>query len=187
MDESTWTRGWRPTQHDGVSERRHPQVVNVDEVQADALTQGQRFDGQRRRLAFNAGGQRLGASHLSVPPGKTSWPAHYHAGNEEALFILSGQGTLRLGDDRVPVRAGDWVALPAEPTAHQLLNTGTEDLVYLAVSTQDPADVVVYPDSNKIGVFGGAGPGGDPGRRFVSGFYRGDATVPYYEGEGEER
>jgi uncharacterized cupin superfamily protein len=167
-----------------MSARRHPQVVNLDELEPVSVAHGDRYDGRRVMLGRAAGGRRLGASHMRVPPGKTAWPAHYHAGNEEALFILEGQGTLRLGEARVPVRAGDWVALPAAPEAHQLLNDGAADLVYLAVSTQDPTDITVYPDSNKVGLFGGAAPGGDAGARFVSGFYSMAQPVPYYEGEG---
>ena len=49
--------------------------------------------------------------------------------------------------------------------AHQLVNTGTEDLVYLAISTLQLPDVVGYPDSGKTGVRTGTGP--EPGARFI--------------------
>lgn len=163
--------------------RRHPHIVHVEEVEASSLRAGERFDGQRRKVGAAAGARQLGVSHVVVPPGKAAWPAHFHAGNEEAIFVLAGRGTMRLGEERVSVRAGDLVALPVEPVAHQLVNDSDEELVYLCVSTQHPCDVGVYPDSGKIGVFGGAAPGADASARFVSGFYRAEDTVPYYDGE----
>ena len=33
--------------------------------------------------------------------------------------------------------------------AHQLINTGSEDLVYYVIADNPQADVVFYPDSNK--------------------------------------
>ncbi|SEU36571.1 cupin domain-containing protein [Stigmatella erecta] len=84
----------------------------------------------------------------------------YHLANEEAIYVLAGQGSLRLGEETLPLKAGDYVALPAGPgTAHQLFNEGPEPLRYLALSTMQAPDIVMYPDSRKVGVFGGAAPG----------------------------
>lgn len=164
-------------------DHRTKAILNVDDAPTDEVDVGPRFRATRRRLGVPAGGVQIGASHYRVPPGKAAWPAHYHAGNEEAVYVLSGQGQLRLGDERHPVRAGDWIALPASPVAHQLHNDGHEDLVYLCVSTQHPTDITFYPDSDKVGVFGGAAPGSDPQQRFISGFFRQGDQVPYYDGE----
>ena len=188
IHESRWT--WKPDQDYSkrtMSDRsaRHPRVVHFEDVEVESLEHGTRFAGERRRLGFAAGSQRLGASHLVVPPGKAAWPAHYHAGNEEAIYVLEGQGRLRVGEDIVEVRAGDWIALPAEPEAHQLHNPGPDDLVYLCLSTQNDCDICVYPDSDKVGLFGGAAPGAALEARYVRGFYPQDAKVPYYAGEDD--
>jgi hypothetical protein len=45
-------------------------------------------------------------------------------------------------------------------------------------------DVMVYPDSGKVGIFGGAAPGGPKEKRTLSKFLRGDVEVGYYDGEG---
>ncbi len=45
-------------------------------------------------------------------------------------------------------------------------------------------DVMVYPDSGKVGIFGGAAPGGPEEERTFSKFLRTDAEVGYYDGEG---
>ena len=44
-------------------------------------------------------------------------------------------------------------------------------------------DVIVYPDSGQVGIFGGAAPGGPKEVRTFSKFLRGDAEVGYYVGE----
>ena len=150
---------------------------------------------RRKRLADAAGGEDLGASLYEIPPGGKSWPYHYHTGNEEALYVLSGEGTLRVGDgeqadeseetdERHPVRAGDYVAFPAGPeSAHRIENDGDDPLRFLVLSTMRDPDVTVYPDSGKIGVYAGSPPGGEPEERTVNGYYPRDGTVDYWEGE----
>jgi uncharacterized cupin superfamily protein len=31
---------------------------------------------------------------------------------EEAIYVISGRGVARIGESRLPVRAGDWLAFP---------------------------------------------------------------------------
>jgi uncharacterized cupin superfamily protein len=152
---------------------------------------------RRKQLGRAGGSERLGASLYELPPGKRSWPYHYHTGNEEALYVLSGEGTLRVGDEddssQYPLRAGDYVALPAGPeSAHRVSNAddtgdgGTDErepLRYLVFSTMNDPDITVYPDSGKLGLYAGAAPGGDSNERVVDGYYPRDADVEYWEGE----
>ena len=62
--------------------------------------------------------------------------------------MLEGNGELRVGGDRFPVRKGDIVCCPAggTETAHQFRNTGAVPLAVLMVSTFEQADIVEYPD-----------------------------------------
>jgi uncharacterized cupin superfamily protein len=138
---------------------------------------------RRKRLAAAAGGEDVGCSLYELPPGRRSWPYHYHTGNEEALFVLAGAGSLRLDGETVPLEAGDYVALPAgEASAHRVVNDGDAPLRYLAVSTMRDPDVTVYPDSGTVGVFAGAPPGGE-GERSVHGYFRPGDAVDYWSGE----
>ncbi|MBH25859.1 MAG: cupin [Myxococcales bacterium] len=163
---------------------RHPQIINVDEVEAKETDHVGAYGARRRQLGAAVGGRQLGCSWMELEPGMSAWPLHYHAANEECLFILSGEGTLQLGERRCPVRAGDYVALPVGPGhAHKLTNTGEQELRYLCLSTMHPVDLTIYPDSDKVGVFGGAAPGGDREERFVSGYFRAEGAVPYWDGE----
>lgn len=149
---------------------------------------------RRKKLAAAAAGgaggaepsatdPELGCSRYELPPGKRSWPFHYHTGNEEAFYVLAGAGTLRAADDEHPLEAGGFVACPAGGEgAHRAVNDGEGPLRYLAMSTMREPDVAVYPDSGKIGVFTGSPPGSD-GKRDVSGYYRTDDDVDYWDGE----
>jgi uncharacterized cupin superfamily protein len=76
------------------------------------------------------------------------------------FFIVRGSGTLRYGNETRKVRAGDFICCPTggPETAHQLVNDSSEDLGYISVSTMMPAEVCEYPDSKKIGSFGGETP-----------------------------
>ena len=93
-----------------------------------------------------------------VPPGKKAFPFHRHHVQDELFFVVSGEGEYRFGETTVPVRSGDLVAAPAGTQAHQLINTGSDDLRYLGISTEGAVDVVDYPDSKKIAVAAGGGP-----------------------------
>jgi len=138
---------------------------------------------RRKRLSAAADGEELGCSLYELPPGKRAWPYHYHTGNEEAYYVLSGAGTLRGPEGTASLSAGDYVALPAGPeSAHRVVNDGDETLRYLALSTVRDPDVTVYPDSEKVGVFAGSPPGGT-GERTVHGYYPMDATVDYWTDE----
>lgn len=70
-----------------------------------------------------------------------------------SLFVITGTGTLRIGQALVELGPGDYATLPIGPdNAHQLLATGSEPLRYLCLSTLDSPEVVFYPDANKVGV-----------------------------------
>src|SRR6185503_12001505 len=90
-----------------------------------------------------------------VEPGRAAFPHHFHCVNEESIYVLEGEGALRIGKDTVAVKAGDYVTFPTGPDfAHQLKNTGTQNIRYLRFSTLSSAEVVGYPDSKKIGAAG---------------------------------
>lgn len=137
---------------------------------------------RRRQLGAADGGERLGCSLYELPPGKRAWPYHYHTSNEEAMYVLSGTGTLRLDGERHPLSPGEYVAFPVgEQSAHQVVNDAEEPLRYLVVSTMDDPDVVGYPDAETVGVYAGSPPGGDEDERILSGFFRHEDRVDFWE------
>ena len=169
---------------DQPTTRRHPNIINVREAKELAMSKGSRFAFSGRILGEATGASGIGASHYEVPPGRTAFPSHYHCANEESMYVLEGEGSLRIGEATIAVGAGDYVTFPVGPAhAHQITNTGTGPLRYLALSTKHNVDVVGYPDSKKFSA-GASAPGskfGDPG--WVRMRVRPEAMLDYYDGE----
>src|SRR6185312_9751099 len=114
-------------------------IINLDEL--EYVRWDQRFSHQqpppRERYGADVAdiGRKIGARKLGynltvIDPGKAAYPAHAHRINEEMFLVLDGQGELRVGEARYPVRAGDVIACPpgGADSAHQLRNTGTVPL-----------------------------------------------------------
>jgi uncharacterized cupin superfamily protein len=166
-----------------MSERRHPQVVNVDEVEPMQRAKG-RFGAKAKRLGASAGARGIGFNWMELQPGKTSFPFHYHTGIEEGMYVLAGTGELRLGAAKVQVRQGDYAAFPAGPDhAHTLTNTGKEPMRYLVFSNTNTTDIVGYPDSRKFGFAALPDPTTWPRGMWVQRMVKDHESVDYFEGE----
>jgi uncharacterized cupin superfamily protein len=130
-------------------------VINMADVPLMDRAHGEKFAVKWGRVGPLVGSTGLGCAVHVVPPGKRAFPFHRHHVADEMFFILSGTGEYRLGDKTHPLRGGDFVGAPAGGEAHQIINTGTEDLRYLGFSTVGSVDLVDYPDSGKIAVAAG--------------------------------
>lgn len=158
-------------------------IVSIEKLPWTEKERGN-FICRRKSLSQAAGGQKLGCSLYEVPVGCKAWPYHYHCGNEEAIYLLSGEGTLRLGEQAFTVKAGAYIALPpGQHHAHQLINTGEVPLQYLCFSTMNEPDVIAYPDSDKVGVFAGTAPGGDATQRTLNAFFPKTGAIDYWQDE----
>jgi uncharacterized cupin superfamily protein len=96
------------------------------------------------------------------------------------FLILEGEGELRFGGETYPIRKHDVIACPpgGADVAHQIVNTGTATMRYLALSTLVEVDACEYPDSQKIMIV--SGKRGDGGLRKM---LRAENTVDYYDRE----
>ena len=152
-------------------------MPNILEPHFDDLRDHPGFDCRRARVGQQAGATRLGASVWDVPPGQAACPYHFHLVEEELLFVLSGRPSLRTPDGWQELEPGATVAFPVgDEGAHQVANRSDESVRVLIVSLGGLPEICVYPDSDKVGVFG----------RDVSGLrelYRRSDAVDYYEGE----
>ena len=158
-------------------------IENATKLQSVTSARGELFSSERRQFASALPGRGLGCRHFSVPPGKTAFPVHSHHANDEALYILTGNGSLRYGELVYPVVEGDFIYLPAAGPVHGLTATGNAALVYLCISTMIHPEVVEYSDSQKVGAMTGRAPGGDPTTGNVVGFFPLDRQVDYFDGE----
>ena len=150
-------------------------VVNIDALQLEHFAKGDHFACDAVRIGPLVGAKDLGYSYDVVPPGKRSCPFHSHRAEEDMFFIVRGTGLLRYGTETRSIRAGDVICCPTggSDTAHQIINDSDAELADLSVSTMMPAEVCEYPDSGKVGAFGG-------GMRHMT---RTGAHLDYWAGE----
>jgi uncharacterized cupin superfamily protein len=157
-------------------------AVSIGELHLDHWRQGEFYEGSDVSFGALLGLKDIGISYNEVPPGKSGCPFHNHHVEEELFFIIGGEGEYRIGSDRLAVKKGDVLGAPAggPETAHQLINTGTIPLAYLAISTKAKTEIVEYPDSGKFMAKTNR-PGEMPVRFSFIG--RDDASVDYWDGE----
>ena len=148
---------------------------DFDEIRHDR----EGFHARRVRLGRQAGAVRLGASVFEVEPGQAAYPYHAHLAEEELLFFLDAGFRLRTPDGWRDVERGEVLSFePGDAGAHQVVNAGDAPARFLAISTAGAPDIVVQPDSGKIGAFERRPDGGG-----IREWYRRADQVGYYEGE----
>jgi mannose-6-phosphate isomerase-like protein (cupin superfamily) len=76
-----------------------------------------------------------------------SLPPHFHKLTQEVVYMLRGEGMLQLGTDRIPIKAGAVVRIPAG-TVHTFTNTGETPAVFFVVTAPrwDEQDRVMVKD-----------------------------------------
>ena len=72
---------------------------------------------------------RQSLAEATLPPGAATEP-HFHPNTEELYYLLRGTGLLRFPESERAVGPGDAIPIPPG-VAHQIVNTGAEDLVFL--------------------------------------------------------
>lgn len=83
-----------------------------------------------------------------IPAGKKLCPYHSHSAQWEFYHVIAGTGAVRHENGLTPIEPGDaFIFKPGE--AHQLINDGSEDLVYYCVADNPIGESCYYPDSGK--------------------------------------
>ena len=96
-----------------------------------------------------AGLKNLGVHLITVQPGHRSTEYHFHHYEEECVYILSGQGTVVMGDQTHKIGSGDFMGHPIDKVAHEMINDGTEPLVCLVIGQRLAQDISDYPRKGK--------------------------------------
>ncbi|HEY7618645.1 MAG TPA: cupin domain-containing protein [Solirubrobacteraceae bacterium] len=133
---------------------RPPSIAALADVLPEDYTGGGDVVAVRRDFGDALGSAQVGVGHLTVAPGALSAPPHCHAAEEEIFFVLDGAGTLLLGDEEHPVRAGSVVARPPGTGVAHTFRAGDGPLTLLAFGTREPNDIVLFPRSGKVGLRG---------------------------------
>ncbi len=103
----------------------------------------------RKSLGDHVGLKNLGVHLVYIEPGSESTEFHKHYTEEECVFVLSGKGTLYIGDEIFPFGEGDFVGFPVDTDAHMIVNDGEEILICLVMGQRLTQDVADYPHKNK--------------------------------------
>jgi uncharacterized cupin superfamily protein len=76
---------------------------------------GSKFGAATKQFGLATGARSIGCSWYEVSPGKAAFPHHFHCAKEESLFVLEGEGRMRVGKETVTVRSGDYVTFAIGP------------------------------------------------------------------------
>jgi uncharacterized cupin superfamily protein len=154
-------------------------IRNFNDAAVERQIREPLYDTLAARLASGTAARKLGASIDTVAPGKRSCPYHFHHAREEMFVVVEGSGTLRVAGERLPLRTGDVVFIPAGPEyPHQIINTSNEPLKYLSISTCETPEICEYPDSGKYQAMASHGDGNAFGA-----IGRIDESVDYWDSE----
>ncbi len=102
-------------------------------------------------LSDSAGLKRLGVSIGRIPPGKEGFLPHAHAGQEEFVFVLEGEGRLSIDGETTTIGPGDFVGFPTDGAVHHIVNESSEDFVYLMGGERTTTDVAYFPTVGMTG------------------------------------
>jgi len=102
----------------------------------------------RRRLGQVAGLTQFGVNLLELGPGAWSSQRHWHAHEDEFVYVLRGPVVLVTDAGDTVLQTGDCAGFKAgESDGHHLQNPGEATALILEVSTRAPAEPhAEYPD-----------------------------------------
>ena len=101
----------------------------------------------RRRLGNAAGLTQFGVNLTSLKPGAASAQRHWHAAEDEFVYVVAGEVVLCENGGETVLRAGDAAAFKAGVAdGHCLVNRSAADAVYLEIGTRAARERVEYPD-----------------------------------------
>lgn len=100
-----------------------------------------------QRLGVAGGLTQFGVNLVRLPPSAWSSQRHWHALEDEFVWVLEGEVVLITDGGEQPLRAGMCVAFPAgERDGHHFVNRSDADVQLLAIGSRNDADHGEYPD-----------------------------------------
>lgn len=102
---------------------------------------------ENRALGAAAGLTQFGVNLLRLPPGAWSSQRHWHAHEDEFVYVLEGAVTLVTDAGREPLAPGDCAGFKAGvEDGHHLINDSDADALVLVVGSRDDRDHGAYAD-----------------------------------------
>lgn len=104
---------------------------------------------EKRQLGDIFGLTNFGANLTRLVPGAMSALRHAHTKQDEFIYILEGEPTLRTDEGSVRLSPGMCAGFKAGTgNGHHLINETSEDVVYLEIGDRTPGDEGSYPDDD---------------------------------------
>ncbi|MCH8926120.1 MAG: cupin domain-containing protein [Proteobacteria bacterium] len=101
----------------------------------------------RKRLGDAGGLSQFGVNLTRLEPGSASAQRHWHARQDEFVYVLEGELTLVTDAGETALSPGIVAGFPAgNDDGHHLINRSESDAVYLEVGDRTEGDEVDYPD-----------------------------------------
>jgi uncharacterized cupin superfamily protein len=105
----------------------------------------------KRRLGDALGLNNFGVNLTTIKPGSASALRHWHAKQDEFVYIVSGELVLVSDTGEQLLTAGMCAGFPAgKADGHHLVNRSTRDAVYLEVGDRTPGDAAAYSDDDLV-------------------------------------
>lgn len=106
---------------------------------------------RRQRLGDAGGLTQFGVNRIELPPGCWSGQRHWHAMEDEFVYLIAGEVVLVTDAGETLLQAGDCAAFPANtPNAHHLINRSAATAVCLEVGSRSAQERVVYADIDMV-------------------------------------
>jgi quercetin dioxygenase-like cupin family protein len=114
------------------------QMINIKDLDGVTFPTGRKT---RVMIGANSSIQadNFAMGYVEIEPGG-SVPSHSHH-QEEVYFIVKGEGTIEIDNNKQEIHEGSAVYIPSE-TEHELINTGDSQMVMMFVYS--PAGVVSH-------------------------------------------
>ena len=86
----------------------------------------------------------IGFHLIEVQPGHLTTEHHLHHHEDECVYVLEGEGTAYIGEEALPIKAGDFLGYRKGGEAHSIRNTGDGVLRCIVAGQRLPHDVGDY-------------------------------------------
>lgn len=103
----------------------------------------------KRALGDAAGLTNFGVNLVTLAPGAASSVRHWHARQDELVYVLEGEIPLVTDAAEQPLGPGMAAGFPAgRADGHHLVNRTKAAASYLEIGDRSPGDAVTYPDDD---------------------------------------
>jgi uncharacterized cupin superfamily protein len=103
----------------------------------------------RKRLGNAVGLDQFGVNLTTLKPGAWSSQRHWHASEDELVYVIEGELVLCEDGGETVLRPGDAAGWKANvPNGHCIVNRSNADVLLLEVGTRAPFERSTYPGSD---------------------------------------